>query len=163
MVTIRDLTGTITKINTRATTILDWDRKEIIMPNRAFINEQFVNWSLSDSITRIVTSVPAEIDADPGLVTEILKEAAEKCSLVLETPAPEAFLIDIHQGIQIFELRVFAGEMSNRMPLRHELHQLIMLGYKKHNLKLPFPPFQLGVSAIQRNAVGNAPLKSGGI
>ena len=163
MVTIRDLTGTITKINTRATTILDWDRKEIIMPNRAFINEQFVNWSLSDSITRIVTSVPAEIDADPGLVTEILQDAAKKCSLVLETPAPEAFLTDIHQGIQIFELRVFAGEMSNRMPLRHELHQLIMLGYKKHNLTLPFPPFQLGASAIQRSNIGNPALKSGGI
>lgn len=163
MVTIRDLTGTITKINTRATTILDWDRKEIIMPNKAFITEQFVNWSLSDSITRIVTTVPAEIDADPGLVTDILKEAAEKCSLVLETPAPEAFLIDIHQGIQIFELRVFAGEMSNRMPLRHELHQLIMLGYQKHGLKLPFPPFQMGANAIQRSSVGNPLFKSGGI
>ena len=36
-VTIRDLTGSITKINTRATTISDWDRKEIIVPNKAFI------------------------------------------------------------------------------------------------------------------------------
>ncbi|WP_313620353.1 miniconductance mechanosensitive channel MscM, partial [Pantoea septica] len=32
-VTIRDLTGSITRINTRATTIIDWDRKEIIVPN----------------------------------------------------------------------------------------------------------------------------------
>lgn len=31
-VTIRDLTGSVTKINTRATTISDWDRKEIIVP-----------------------------------------------------------------------------------------------------------------------------------
>ncbi|MCX9458269.1 mechanosensitive ion channel, partial [Vibrio cholerae] len=53
-VTIRDLTGTVTKINTRATTIADWDRKEIIVPNKAFITEQFINWSLSDPITRIV-------------------------------------------------------------------------------------------------------------
>ncbi|WP_159190571.1 mechanosensitive ion channel domain-containing protein, partial [Klebsiella pneumoniae] len=47
-VTIRDLTGSVTKINTRATTISDWDRKEIIVPNKAFITEQFINWSLSD-------------------------------------------------------------------------------------------------------------------
>ena len=33
-VTIRDLTGTVTKIKTRATTIVDWDRKEIIVPTR---------------------------------------------------------------------------------------------------------------------------------
>lgn len=38
-VTIRDLTGSVTKINTRATTISDWDRKEIIVPNKAFITE----------------------------------------------------------------------------------------------------------------------------
>ncbi|MGP1955112.1 MAG: mechanosensitive ion channel domain-containing protein, partial [Arsenophonus sp. NC-QC1-MAG3] len=30
-VTIRDLTGSITKINTRATTLTDWDHKEIII------------------------------------------------------------------------------------------------------------------------------------
>ncbi len=34
-VTIRDLTGSVTRINTRATTISDWDRKEIIVPNKA--------------------------------------------------------------------------------------------------------------------------------
>ncbi len=50
-VTIRDLTGSVTRINTRATTISDWDRKEIIVPNKAFITEQFINWSLSDSVT----------------------------------------------------------------------------------------------------------------
>ncbi|CAK8743762.1 hypothetical protein SODG_006898 [Sodalis praecaptivus] len=58
-VTIRNLTGNITRINTRATTITDWDRKEIIVPNKAFITEQFVNWSLSDTVTRVVLSVPA--------------------------------------------------------------------------------------------------------
>ncbi len=58
-VTIRDLTGSVTKINTRATTISDWDRKEIIVPNKAFITEQFINWSLSDSVTRVVLSIPA--------------------------------------------------------------------------------------------------------
>jgi len=34
------------------------------MPNKAFITEQLVNWSLSDSITRIVLTIPATIDAD---------------------------------------------------------------------------------------------------
>ena len=37
-----------TGTNTRATTISDRDRKEIIVPNKAFITEQFINWSLSD-------------------------------------------------------------------------------------------------------------------
>ncbi|MFP1452823.1 mechanosensitive ion channel domain-containing protein [Escherichia coli] len=58
-VTIRDLTGSVTKINTRATTISDWYCKEIMVPNKAFITEQFINWSLSDSVTRVVLTIPA--------------------------------------------------------------------------------------------------------
>ena len=90
-VTIRNLTGTVTKINTRATTISDWDRKEIIVPNKAFITEQFVNWSLSDNLTRVVLTVPAPGEANSEEVTKILMNAAERCSLVLDNPAPEVY------------------------------------------------------------------------
>lgn len=149
-VTIRDLTGSVTKINTRATTISDWDRKEIIVPNKAFITEQFINWSLSDAVTRVVLTVPAEATASSQEVTDVLLEAASKCSLVLDTPAPEAYLVDIQQGIQIFELRIYAAEMAHRMPLRHEIHQLILAGFQQHDLKLPFPPFQVSTDTLRQ-------------
>lgn len=147
-VTIRDLTGSITKINTRATTISDWDRKEIIVPNKAFITEQFINWSLSDSVTRVVLSVPAPVEADTETVTGILLTAAHRCSLVIDNPPPEAYLVDLQQGIQLFELRIYAAEMGHRMPLRHELHQLILLGFREHNIDLPFPPFQMRLESL---------------
>ncbi|HHB7113376.1 TPA: miniconductance mechanosensitive channel MscM [Klebsiella pneumoniae] len=147
-VTIRDLTGSVTRINTRATTISDWDRKEIIVPNKAFITEQFINWSLSDSVTRVVLTVPAPVDADTEEVTKILIAAAHRCSLVIDTPAPEAFLVDLQQGIQIFELRIFAAEMGHRMPLRHEMHQLILASFREHGIDMPFPPFQMRLESI---------------
>ena len=147
-VTIRDLTGSVTRINTRATTISDWDRKEIIVPNKAFITAQFINWSLSDSVTRVVLTVPAPVDADTEEVTKILIAAAHRCSLVIDTPAPEAFLVDLQQGIQIFELRIFAAEMGHRMPLRHEMHQLILAGFREHGIDMPFPPFQMRLESI---------------
>lgn len=138
-VTIRDLTGSVTKINTRATTISDWDRKEIIVPNKAFITEQFINWSLSDSITRVVLTVPAPAETSSEEVTEVLLTAARRCTLVLDNPPPEVYLVDLQQGIQIFELRIYAAEMGHRMPLRHEIHQLILAGYREHGITLPFP------------------------
>jgi potassium efflux system protein len=147
-VTIRDLTGSVTKINTRATTISDWDRKEIIVPNKAFITEQFINWSLSDSVTRVVLTVPAPSDANSEEVTKVLLQAAEHCSLVIDNPAPEAFLVDLQAGIQIFELRIYAAEMNHRMPLRHEIHQLILQGFREHGIELPFPPFQMRLDSL---------------
>lgn len=147
-VTIRNLTGTITRINTRATTLSDWDRKEIIVPNKAFITEQFINWSLSDPMTRVVLTIPAPTEANSEEVTRILYQAAERCTLVLDNPAPQVFLVDLQQGIQLFELRIFAAEMDHRMPLRHEIHQHILQGYSEHGIELPFPPFQMRVESL---------------
>ena len=151
-VTIRDLTGNITKISTRAITIVDWDRKEIVMPNKAFITEQLVNWSLSDSITRIVLTIPATIDADNELVMKLLQQACEECEFVLNDPEPQVFLVDIQEGIQLFELRVFAAEMGHRMKLRSAIHKLILDAYRRHNLTLPFPPLQTNLEALGRKS-----------
>ncbi|WP_318377040.1 miniconductance mechanosensitive channel MscM [Enterobacter sp.] len=160
-VTIRDLTGSITKINTRATTISDWDRKEIIVPNKAFITEQFINWSLSDSVTRVVLTVPAPADANSEEVTQLLYTAAERCSLVIDNPPPEVFLVDLQQGIQLFELRIYAAEMGHRMPLRHEIHQLILAGFREHGIDMPFPPFQMRLETLGGKAT-NRTLTSAG-
>ena len=154
-VTIRNLTGSITKINTRATTLTDWDRKEIIVPNKAFITEQFINWSLSDTITRIVMTIPAPADADSQLVTETILRAAERSTMILDTPAPEVYLIDLQQGIQIFELRVFAAEMGHRLPARHEIHQNILASFAERGITLPFPPFQARVD-VRDNSLQSA-------
>ncbi|AFA41169.1 putative mechanosensitive channel [Wigglesworthia glossinidia endosymbiont of Glossina morsitans morsitans (Yale colony)] len=142
-VTIRSLTGSITKINTRATTITDWDRKEIIVPNKAFITEQFVNWSLSDTVTRVVLHVPAPAESNIEKISNILVQAAIRCPLVLDFPIPEAFLVDIQKGLPLFELRIYAAEMSHRMPLRHQVNKLILDCYREHGIQLPYPPFQL--------------------
>ena len=168
-VTIRDLTGSITRINTRATTITDWDRKEIIVPNKAFITEQFVNWSLSDSVTRVVLTIPAPAAASSEEIHTILIQASERCNWVLDTPQPEAFLVDLQQGIQLFELRIYAAEMGHRMPLRNELHQLILQGFREHGIEMPFPPFQVrmetrGQKTPASNGVPAARIfKSGGL
>ncbi|PHM62220.1 miniconductance mechanosensitive channel MscM [Xenorhabdus ishibashii] len=144
-VTIRGLTGSISKINTRATTLSDWDRKEIIVPNKAFITEQFINWSLSDTITRIVLTIPVPADVDSANATDILISAAKSSPFILDNPTPEVYLVDLQQGIQIYELRAYAAEMGHRMPARHEVHQHILQEFRKHDITLPFPPFQARV------------------
>ncbi|PPI87892.1 miniconductance mechanosensitive channel MscM [Candidatus Pantoea edessiphila] len=154
-VTIRELTGSITRISTRATTITDWDRKEIIVPNKAFITEQFVNWSLSDSVTRVVLTIPALSINNSDKITKILKHAAECCNYVLKTPAPEVFLVDLQQGVLLFELRVYVAEMGHRMPLRHELNQLIIDKFTQNNIIIPFPPFQMRVESIKGKSFKN--------
>ena len=144
-VTIRDLTGSISKIQTRATTIVDWDRKEIIVPNKAFITEQFINWSLSDSITRVIINIAVEFNSDIELVTKLLLASAEENSLSLDNPSPEVFFIEFGQHALNFEVRCYVSEMGHRLTMTHELNSRITHVFKEHNIRIALPQLDLRV------------------
>ena len=57
MVTLENVTGVVSRIRIRATTITDSDRKEYIVPNKEFITGRTLNWTLSDTINRVVINV----------------------------------------------------------------------------------------------------------
>jgi potassium efflux system protein len=52
-VTIGDVSETVTRIRIRATTVMDWDRKELIVSNKEFITGRLIYWSLSDNVIRL--------------------------------------------------------------------------------------------------------------
>ena len=145
-VTIRDLTGTVTKIEIRATTIVDWDRKEIIVPNKAFITEQLVNWSLSDPITRVIVSVSVQRDADPSKVEALLHQAVRECDLSLSFPEPEVWFAGFGQHTQDYEVRSYAKDMNDRWPLRHNLHKRICKKLKENHVELAYPQMEIHIN-----------------
>lgn len=149
-VTIRNLTGIIAKINTRATTIVDFDRKEVIVPNKAFVTEQFINWSLSDPITRVTLSISVNYSASTDLVTKLLFEAAEECELVLDNPAPEVFFLTLTADSQNFEVRAYAAETAHRLSLTHDLHNRIKHKFNQHGIQIANP--QLEIQMKRRRA-----------
>ncbi|PSW18678.1 miniconductance mechanosensitive channel MscM [Photobacterium sanctipauli] len=149
-VTIRNLTGVIAKIQTRATTIVDWDRKEVIVPNKAFVTEQFINWSLSDPITRVTLSISVKYVADSELVTKLLFEAADECELVLDNPAPEVFFLTLTADSQNFEVRAYAAETAHRLTLTHDLHQRIKQKFNHHGIEIAHPQLEIQMKRRQR-------------
>lgn len=95
MVIICDFIGSVMKINICAIIISDWDCKEIIVLNKAFIIEQFINWLLFDLVMRVVLMILAFADANSEEVMEILLIAARCCLLVIDNLALEVFLVDL--------------------------------------------------------------------
>jgi small-conductance mechanosensitive channel len=145
-VTIRDLTGTVTKIKTRATTIVDWDRKEIIVPNKAFITEQFINWSLSDAITRVKLRIRIGLTQEPKRVQLLLEQCVQESTLVLDTPTPEVFLIEFTDSALIYEIRLYVNNMDHRMPITHEVHSLILEKLNQLGMHLPHQQIDIRMS-----------------
>lgn len=153
-VTLDALSGTVSRINIRATTITDWDRKEIIVPNNTFITSSLINWARSDPITRIVIPVGVAYDSDPAQVQEVLLAVATAHPLVVKEPAPAVLFLKFGESALEFEVRVFVRDLANRLPLTHDLHNDILRVLRDYGIEIPFPQRDVrvrGLSASLRN------------
>lgn len=111
-ITIGSLTGSVTRIRTRATTVLDYDNKEIVIPNKTFITGQVTNWTLSDNVTRQTLNVGVAYDSDPAQVRALLLRAASEHPNVLKEPAPNAWFMELGSSTLDFELRVYVATLG---------------------------------------------------
>ena len=138
-ITIGGFTGTVTRIQIRATTIADWDRKEVIIPNKNFVTDQLINWSLTDPITRIVINVGVAYGSDTKLAHKLLLEAATKHPQVLKDPEPSAFFTAFGASTLDLQLRLFVSTMADRLPVAHDINQIIDESFKNNNIEIAFP------------------------
>jgi len=171
-VTLDNLSGTVTRINIRATTITDWDCKEIIVPNNTFITGSLINWARSDPVTRVVIPVGVGYDSDPERVHEVLMGVASAHPLVAKDPAPAVLFLKFGESALEFEVRVFVRELANRLPVIHELHNLVLRALRENRIEIPFPqrgvhvrgslpaeaPAERPASQIQPGARPNSPV-----
>ncbi|WP_169336941.1 mechanosensitive ion channel domain-containing protein [Amphritea japonica] len=142
-VTIGGVTGSVSRIQIRATTITDWDRKEVIIPNKTFITDQLINWSLTDAITRVVIPVGVAYGSDTDQVTKLLLQAAEASNNVLSEPEPMAYFLAFGNSTLDFELRTYISSMDMRTRTIHELHLAIDQLFREHNIEVAFPQMDL--------------------
>lgn len=90
VVTVNGSTGTVLRMQIRATTLLDFDNKELIMPNKVFITGEVLNWTLSDHATRLMVNVGIAYGDDPKLAMDIMLSVAQEHPDVLSEPVPQA-------------------------------------------------------------------------
>ena len=74
-ITVGGVTGTVTRIRIRATTIQDWDLKELVVPNKDLVTGHLLNWTLSDAANRVTVFVGVAYGSrDAEQVTRVLRE-----------------------------------------------------------------------------------------
>jgi potassium efflux system protein len=138
LVTIGNLTGTVSKIRIRATTITDPDNKEIIVPNKTFITTQLINWTLTDTMTRVVVKVGVAHGSDLDKVHQLLLEGAHENPRVLKDPEPAVFFTLFGESTLDHELRVHVRELGDRLTVADELGRWISREFPKHGVKIAF-------------------------
>ena len=136
VVTIGNLSGTVNRIRIRATTITDFDRKEIIVPNKTFVTEHLINWSLSDTVTRVTVKVAVTHGSDVTLVRSLLLQIAEDNPRVLKEPEPLVFFLDFNDNRLEHELRMHVQQLADRNAAIDETNREIDRLFGEHNIEI---------------------------
>ncbi|MCP5243821.1 MAG: mechanosensitive ion channel [Burkholderiales bacterium] len=159
VVTLGNISGKVSRIQMRATTIIDWDRKELIIPNKEFVTGQVINWSLSDSILRIVIPVGIAYGSDTKLANDILLSIAQGHSNVLKEPEPSARFVAFGDSSLNFELRIFIPEPDLFLETRHDLLMEIDRRFREAKIEIAFPHQDIHIRSLPEEiAIVSKPL-----
>ncbi|MBE8596349.1 mechanosensitive channel MscK [Xenorhabdus sp. BG5] len=137
-VTIGNYSGSVSKIRIRATTITDFDRKEVIIPNRAFVTERLINWTLSDTITRIIIKVGVAYGSDLDKVKEVLLKAASENARVMSEPGPQVYFMNFGASTLDHELRLYVRELGDRSRTVDEVNRSIDKLCRENDINIAF-------------------------
>ncbi|MFG0330606.1 MAG: mechanosensitive ion channel domain-containing protein [Phycisphaerales bacterium] len=148
-VTVANINGTVTRIRMRATTITDWNRKELIVPNKEFITSQLVNWTLSDPVLRLQVPVGIAYGSDTQKAKDILIRVARQNANVLDDPAPQAMFMGFGDSSLNFELRVFIPHIEFLISTQDALLFAIDQEFRKAKIEIAFPQRDIHIRTIE--------------
>ncbi|WP_291992995.1 mechanosensitive ion channel domain-containing protein [Candidatus Accumulibacter sp. ACC003] len=150
VVTVGSVTGTVARIRARATAVVDFDGKEVIIPNKAFITDTVVNWTLSNQTTRLLIKIGVAYGSDLALVQRALLAAVQGNGGVLSDPAPSVYCVDFGDSSIDFEIRAFVDSFDKRLRVQHEINLAVEQALRAQGIEIPFPQRDLHV----RSAAG---------
>lgn len=134
------ISGDVTRISMRSTTIITNDNISIIVPNSDFISSTVINWSHTDRNIRFNFQVPVHFNENPENVKNALLEVAAENKGVLKDPKPDVLFHEYSDSALIFNMRVWTREFINRPGvLKSQLYYAVSKKFKDKGIEIPFP------------------------
>jgi small-conductance mechanosensitive channel len=110
------MTGHVTAIDLRATTVRGFDGIEALVPNSSLLETQVINWTYSNHQIRRELKIGVAYGSDTRAAELVLQNAAISHPKVLEVPAPEVFFEDFADSsllmVLIFGLSLGRGSLG---------------------------------------------------
>ena len=139
VITVGDQDGVVTRIRIRATTIRDWDNKELLIPNKEIITGRLLNWSLTDTRLRLTLPVGVAYGSDAARALKILAETVADDDRVLTDPPPSIIFSDFGESSLNMVCRFYIDNVDNMWPVKTALHLEIYRRFEEAGIVISFP------------------------
>ncbi|WP_272063043.1 mechanosensitive ion channel family protein [Oscillatoria sp. CS-180] len=144
--------GTVERIGARSTEIKTLDQISIIVPNSRFLDQEVINWSHRNPVSRIRLPVGVAYSSDPKIVKDVLVDVSYQHPQVLSTPPPLVFFKGFGDSSLDFELLVWIADPPKQLVIKSDLYFAIESVLRRHEIEIPFPQRDLHVRS------GNLPI-----
>lgn len=148
VVTVGDVDGVVTRIQIRATTIRNWDRKELLVPNKEFVTQRLLNWTLSDQTTRILFPIGLAYGTDVHNAMALITKVAKENENVLEDPSPFVTFESFGDNSITLYLRTYVGSIDYRLITVSALHAAIYTKLNEEGIVISFPQRDLHIDTL---------------
>ncbi|MES2708498.1 MAG: mechanosensitive ion channel domain-containing protein [Verrucomicrobiota bacterium] len=139
VITIDNITGSVARIQIRATTIRAGDGKDYIVPNKELITGKLLNWTRTDSITRQEIGLSVAYGTDPVAALRLLARIAAEHPAVMKDPAPVVSFEAFGESILRLFLRFHTANLDQRLPTLTDLNCTIAREFAAAGIGLPLP------------------------
>lgn len=151
IVTISNLSGTVNKIRIRATTIVSFDNKEVVIPNRQFITTALTNWSLSNTVTKVEFAIGIAYDADPNKAKDILRGIIRRCRDLNREKKPSVFIKSLDASAITIMCEVYVNEIGKRKAVYDYLSTETLRLFKDHDIEIPFDQLDVTIRNLDND------------
>ncbi len=149
-----NLTGHITDIKMRSTTITTNDNIDVIVPNQDLIQNRVINWTMNDKIRRFRIPFGVAYGTDAQKVIKIIKEAVANSGFrdiyQDKERITRVIMTEMGDSSVNFELFVWIKGQEILYPKRTTSRFLVLI-YEtlyKHGIEIPFPQRDLHIRSI---------------
>jgi len=160
IIALGGMTGHVTAVDLRASTVRGFDGVEALVPNSNFLENQVVNWTYSNPRIRREIKVGIAYGSAVHQAAEIIVGCARDHGQVLKDPAPEVFFEDFADSALLLAL-VFWVELGPTLVSRRvdsDLRYAIEKRLAAAGIVIPFPQrdvrLQLGEAVPVRMTPG---------
>ncbi len=140
IVEVGGLTGYVMHMGARACTVRTFSGVEVLVPNSKFLEDNVVNWTLSDQKMRFDVTVGVAFGSDIRRVKDILEDIAGRHGQILKDPEPVVVFQDFGDNSLVFAVYFWLDlEKSDSRVVRSDIRFMIERAFAKENIAIAFP------------------------